>query len=187
MDVTTALSQTQASVKDIGGLNISHWLEHVKSVREEMPLVEACHHSDVWVDSYSFMEELGIAAGSDATFVTDMGTALISGFQVLEPSDGQRLFTSQGLGEMGYGLPGAIGAWFADPSRQMICLNCDGGLMMNLQDLHSVISHSIPMKIVIFNNDGYLMIKHTQNAIVDGRRSGTDIASGLSCLSTKVR
>ena len=53
--------------------------------------------------------------------------------------------------------------------------------MMNLQDLHSGISHSIPMKIVIFNNDGYLMIKHTQNAIVDGRRSGTDIASGLSC------
>jgi acetolactate synthase-1/2/3 large subunit len=110
-----------------------------------------------------------------------MGTALISGFQVLEPSDGQRLFTSQGLGEMGYGLPGAIGAWFADPKRQLICLNCDGGLMMNLQDLHSVISHTIPMKIVIFNNDGYLMIKHTQNAIVAGRRAGTDVASGLSC------
>jgi acetolactate synthase-1/2/3 large subunit len=110
-----------------------------------------------------------------------MGTALISGFQVLEPSEGQRLFTSQGLGEMGYGLPGAIGAWFADPFRQVICLNCDGGLMMNLQDLHSVISHSIPMKIVIFNNDGYLMIKHTQNAIVAGRRAGTDVASGLSC------
>ena len=64
----------------------------------------------MFADSYSFMEELGIAAGSDATFVTT-GTALISGFQVLEPSDGQRLFTSQGLGEMGYGLPGAIGAW----------------------------------------------------------------------------
>ena len=53
--------------------------------------------------------------------------------------------------------------------------------MMNLQDLHSVISHSIPLKIVIFNNDGYLMIKHTQNAIVSGRRAGTDAASGLSC------
>ena len=52
---------------------------------------------------------------------------------------------------------------------------------MNLQDLHSVISHGIPMKIVIFNNDGYLMIKHTQNAIVGGRRAGTDSASGLSC------
>ncbi len=52
---------------------------------------------------------------------------------------------------------------------------------MNLQDMHSVISHKIPLKIVVFNNDGYLMIKHTQNAIVEGRRAGTDKSSGLSC------
>ena len=93
----------------------------------------------------------------------------------------QKLFSSQGLGEMGYGLPGAIGAWFADQTRDIVCLNCDGGLMMNLQELHSVISNNIPMKIIIFNNDGYLMIKHTQNAILEGRRAGTDQSSGLSC------
>jgi acetolactate synthase-1/2/3 large subunit len=180
-DAPSALTQIHEAVQAIGGLALEPWLKHLRNVREEMPLVEACHRNDTWVDSYAFMADLGNAAGSDATFVTDMGTALISGFQVLEPSNGQRLFTSQGLGEMGYGLPGAIGAWFADPKRQVICLNCDGGLMMNLQDLHSVISHSIPMKIVIFNNDGYLMIKHTQNAIVAGRRAGTDVASGLSC------
>jgi acetolactate synthase-1/2/3 large subunit len=180
-DAPTALTQIHDAVQAIGDLALEPWLKHLRNVREEMPLVEACHRNENWVDSYAFMADLGHAAGSDATFVTDMGTALISGFQVLEPSNGQRLFTSQGLGEMGYGLPGAIGAWFADPKRQVICLNCDGGLMMNLQDLHSVISHSIPMKIVIFNNDGYLMIKHTQNAIVAGRRAGTDVASGLSC------
>ena len=181
VDAPTALTQIHAAVQFVGKLVIEPWLEHVKKVRHRMPLVEGCHHKESWVNSYSFIADLGNAAGSNTTFVTDMGTALISGFQVLEPSDGQRLFTSQGLGEMGYGLPGAIGAWFADPNRQVICLNCDGGLMMNLQDLHSVISHSIPLKIVIFNNDGYLMIKHTQNAIVAGRRAGTDAASGLSC------
>ena len=180
-DASTALTQIHAAVQSVGQLVIGPWLKHVREVRQLMPLVEACHHNEAWVDSYGFMSDLGRASGSHTTFVTDMGTALISGFQVLEPSNGQRLFTSQGLGEMGYGLPGAIGAWFADPTRQVICLNCDGGLMMNLQDLHSVISHSIPMKIVIFNNDGYLMIKHTQNAIVAGRRAGTDVGSGLSC------
>jgi acetolactate synthase-1/2/3 large subunit len=184
-DAPTALMQIHAAVQSVGQLAIEPWLEHVGVVRKKMPLVEPCHRNETWVDSYSFMADLGSAAGSDATFVTDMGTALISGFQVIEPSDGQRLFTSQGLGEMGYGLPGAIGAWLADPTRQVICLNCDGGLMMNLQDLHSVISHSIPMKIIIFNNDGYLMIKHTQNAIVAGRRAGTDVASGLSCPNYK--
>ena len=180
-DAPIALTQIHDAVQTIGSLCIDSWLEHVKDVRHSMPLVEACHRNENWVDSYSFMADLGNATGPETTFVTDMGTALISAFQVLEPSEGQRLFTSQGLGEMGYGLPGAIGAWFADPSRQVICLNCDGGLMMNLQDMHSVISQSIPMKIVIFNNDGYLMIKHTQNAIVSGRRAGTDASSGLSC------
>jgi len=179
-DAPTVLSQIHDHFKDcLVADNL--WFNHLTHVRENMPLVEHCHHDEAFVNSYEFMSELGSISGSDVTFVTDMGTALISGFQVLEPSDGQKLFTSQGLGEMGYGLPGAIGAWFADTSRKVICLNCDGGLMMNLQDLHSVISHNIPLKIVIFNNDGYLMIKHTQNAIVSGRRSGTDKNSGLSC------
>ena len=180
-DAPTVLSQIHEEVQAIGGLVVNSWLDHLTQVRQTMPLIEDCHKNETWVNSYTFMSELGNTAGCDATFVTDMGTALISGFQVLEPSDGQRLFTSQGLGEMGYGLPGAIGAWFADTSRKVICLNCDGGLMMNLQDLHSVISQNIPLKIVIFNNDGYLMIKHTQNAIVGGRRAGTDSSSGLSC------
>jgi acetolactate synthase I/II/III large subunit len=180
-DAPSVLCQLYSELASSDKLQIQPWLEHLRLLRDSLPLVEASHQSDQWVNSYPFMFELGDAASANTTFVTDMGTALISGFQVLRPRAGQRLFTSQGLGEMGYGLPGAIGAWFADPTRTVICLNCDGGLMMNLQELHSVISHEIPMKIVIFNNDGYLMIKHTQNAIVAGRRAGTDTASGLSC------
>jgi acetolactate synthase-1/2/3 large subunit len=180
-DAPTVLKQLHRALGEGPRLEIGPWIDHLGKTRHLLPLVEPCHQSEQWVDSYSFMAQLGEAAPAHTSFVTDMGTALISGFQVLEPRGGQRLFTSQGLGEMGYGLPGAIGAWFADPSREVICLNCDGGLMMNLQDLHSVISHGIPMKIVIFNNDGYLMIKHTQNAIVGGRRAGTDAGSGLTC------
>jgi len=180
-DAPSVLCQLHGELANSDKLQIQPWLEYLRRLRESLPLVEASHQSDLWVNSYPFISELGDAASSNTTFVTDMGTALISGFQVLRPRAGQRLFTSQGLGEMGYGLPGAIGAWFADPTRILICLNCDGGLMMNLQDLHSVISHEIPMKIIIFNNDGYLMIKHTQNAIVSGRRAGTDSASGLTC------
>ncbi len=180
-DAPTVLQQLHRALGEGPRLEIGPWIDHLSKTRHVLPLVEPCHQSEQWVDSYSFMAQLGEAAPAHTSFVTDMGTALISGFQVLEPRGGQRLFTSQGLGEMGYGLPGAIGAWFADPSREVICLNCDGGLMMNLQDLHSVISHGIPMKIVIFNNDGYLMIKHTQNAIVGGRRAGTDAGSGLTC------
>ena len=164
-------------------LNICNWLIYLKKLKEEFPLLEPCHKESTksFINSYLLVHKLGLKAKKNTTFVTDMGTALISGFQILEPRYGQKLFTSQGLGEMGYGLPGAIGAWFASKNRTIICLNCDGGLMMNLQDLQTVSHHNIPLKIIIFNNDGYLMIKHTQDAIVSGRRSGTDKNSGISC------
>lgn len=158
-----------------------NWLDHVVELRDVFPLVETCHHSDSGVNSYVFLSELGNLAPANTTYVTDVGTAFLTAGQVLEPTGGQRLIMSQGLGEMGYGLTGAIGAWFSDPSRLIVCLNTDGGLMMNLQEMHSIISNGIPLKLVIFNNDGYLMMKHTQNAIVGGRRAGTDPQSGLSC------
>jgi acetolactate synthase-1/2/3 large subunit len=82
---------------------------------------------------------------------------------------------------MGFGLPGAIGASFARNRGEVMCLNCDGGMMMNLQELQTVVHHRLPIKLFIFNNDGYLMIKHTQKAIMDGRYSGTDRKSGVSC------
>jgi acetolactate synthase-1/2/3 large subunit len=117
----------------------------------------------------------------DEVVVTDMGTALLSGHQVMRFRAGQRMMTSTGLGEMGFGLPGAIGASFARDRGRVLCLNCDGGMMMNLQELQTIAHHRLPIRIVVFNNDGYLMIKHTQKALFEGRYSGTHPTSGLSC------
>ncbi|TVS01889.1 MAG: thiamine pyrophosphate-binding protein [Cyanobium sp. PLM2.Bin73] len=178
-DAPTVLEQLHKALSASPWLN-EEWLQHIAQLRSTFPLVESCHKSDTWINSYPFLADLGQLAPSNTTFVTDVGTAFLTAGQVLEPNGGQRLIMSQGLGEMGYGLTGAIGAWFADNSRLIVCLNTDGGLMMNLQELHSVISNRIPLKLVIFNNDGYLMMRHTQTAIVDGRRSGTDPQSGLS-------
>ena len=62
-----------------------------------------------------------------------------------------------------------------------MCLNCDGGMMLNLQELQTIVHHQLPIKLFIFNNDGYLMIKHTQNALFKTDYVGTDRASGISC------
>ena len=117
----------------------------------------------------------------DEIVVTDMGTALLSGHQALAIKPPQRLLTSQGLGEMGFGLPGAIGASIAYNNGEVLCLNCDGGMMMNLQELQTIVHYKLPIKIIIFNNDGYLMIKHTQKAVLKGRYAGTDKLTGVSC------
>ena len=63
-----------------------------------------------FINSYAFMHEIQTYLKDDEVIVTDMGTALLSGHQILELTGNQRMMTSTGLGEMGYGLPAAIGA-----------------------------------------------------------------------------
>lgn len=158
------------------------WVVRCQETRRQFPWIGP-EHADQrgFINTYRFMERLGPHLKPDQVIVTDMGTALLCGHQALSIKSPQRLLTSQGLGEMGFGLPGAIGASFARQRGEVMCLNCDGGMMMNLQELQTVVHHQLPIKLFIFNNDGYLMIKHTQKAIMDGRYSGTDRRSGVSC------
>lgn len=159
------------------------WLSQCEKYKQSYPVVNPEEHPDRdgFINSYPFMQKLSEHFKSDQIVVTDMGTALLSGHQVLSMKKGQRLMTSTGLGEMGYGLPGAIGASFATDRGEVICLNCDGGMMLNLQELQTIAHHQLPIKLFIFNNDGYLMIKHTQKALFAGRYAGTDKKSGVSC------
>lgn len=158
------------------------WIERCDEWRRRYPWVGPEHPDrDGFINSYTFMERLNAHLKHDQIVVTDMGTALLSGHQVLRLKPPQRLMTSTGLGEMGYGLPAALGASFARDQGEVLCLNCDGGMMMNLQELQTLVHHQLPIKLVIFNNDGYLMIKHTQKALFKGRYAGTDRKSGVSC------
>jgi acetolactate synthase-1/2/3 large subunit len=112
--------------------------------------------------------------------VTDMGTALLSGHQAIRLKPNNIMFSSYGLGEMGYGLPAAIGAAFSSPEKEILCLNCDGGMMLNLQELQTIIQHKLKIKIIIFNNDGYLMIKHTQKMLFNGNYTAVDSNTGIT-------
>jgi acetolactate synthase-1/2/3 large subunit len=158
------------------------WIALCQGYLRKFPWIGPEHDDrDGFMNSYRFMERLNAFLKPDQVVVTDMGTALLSGHQVLKFKSGQRLMTSTGLGEMGYGLPGAIGASVALGGGEVMCLNCDGGMMMNLQELQTVVHHRLPIKLFIFNNDGYLMIKHTQKALFKKGFTGTDRASGVSC------
>jgi acetolactate synthase-1/2/3 large subunit len=158
------------------------WIERCDTYLRDFPWIGPEHADPAgFINSYRFMERLNGALKPDQVIVTDMGTALLCGHQVLKLCDGQRLMTSTGLGEMGYGLPAAIGASFARDRGEVMCLNCDGGMMMNLQELQTMVHHRLPIKLFIFNNDGYLMIKHTQNALFKSTYVGTDAKSGVSC------
>jgi len=158
------------------------WREQCGEYMKRYPWIGKEHADrDGFINSYPFMPLLEKYLRPDEIVVTDMGTALLCAHQALGISGQQRLLTSTGLGEMGFGLPAAIGASIAKDNAEIICLNCDGGMMMNLQELQTVVHHQLPIKIFIFNNDGYLMIKHTQKSLFAKNYVGTDKKSGLSC------
>ena len=158
------------------------WVEQCNSYRRRYPWVGPEHADQPpFINSYRFMEMLVRYFKPDQVVVTDVGPGLMSGHQVIKVKLGQRLMTSTGLGEMGYGLPGAIGASFARNHGEVMCLVGDGGMMLNLQELQTVVHHRLPIKLIVFNNDGYLMIKHTQNSLFSGRHAAVDRASGVSC------
>ncbi len=155
------------------------WIDYCNNLKNKYPLVDESFTEDGFVNSYSFINKLSENLSDNHIIVTDMGTALLSGHQAIMLKGNQTMFTSLGLGEMGYGLPGAIGAAFACPEKPVLCLNCDGGIMMNLQEAHSIVENNLNVKIVIFNNDGYLMIKHTQKMLFEGKFIGVNTDTGL--------
>lgn len=153
------------------------WLEMCKGWRT--PLVEPVHaDTNGYVNSYRIAHHLQGYLRPDEIIYIDDGCNLCPIFQVMRFKPPQRVITSGGLGEMGCGLPGAIGASFAGGKREVILVNGDGGMMLNIQELATVANHKLPIKIILFENDGYGMIKGTYTNM-KMERVGVDRNSGL--------
>ena len=133
-----------------------------------------------YVNSYYFVDQLSEALNKNDTIITDMGFSFTSTHQALKVKEGQTFHTNSGHAPMGWGLPAAVGAFYAKNKNRVICLTGDGGFQLNIQELATVMHHKIPMKIFVFNNEGYLTIKQTQQLGFDGRIMGADKKSGLS-------
>ena len=132
---------------------VDSWIGKARGLRESFPrrkqaaeAIPVAGRGD-FHNSYDVVYEISDQAGPTDIFTTDMGTGLLSGFYGLDINDEQRLSTSLGLGEMGYGLPAAIGIQIANPDHRVICLNADGGMMLNLQELQTVAHHQLPIKL----------------------------------------
>ena len=93
--------------------------------------------------------------------------------------EGQRVFLTSGLGAMGYGLPAMIGAYMASDRRPFFGIESDGSLMMNVQELQTIASLRLPLRLFVFNNAGYASIRNTQRNYFDGRYVGSGPSSKL--------
>ena len=131
-----------------------------------------------YVSNYFLIEKLSEILDSKFDIVTSDGSANVVTMQVAKLKNGQRLITNTGCAPMGYGLPCAIGV--ACNNQEVLCIEGDGSLHMNIQELQTVKHNMLPIKILLLNNDGYLSIKITQKTFFDGRYVGSEKTSGVS-------
>ncbi len=166
---------------DAASLGIDDWRTRCGRWKDKYPvcLPEYRDNRDK-VNSFHFVDCLSEKLGAGAVVVTDMGTSFTCTMQTFRTKAGQRLFTSSGFASMGFGLPGAIGACFAQGRRKTILITGDGGLQMNIQELQTVVHNKLPLIIFVLNNQGYLTIKLMQQNHF-GRYIGSDPSSGLTC------
>jgi len=161
--------------------DIGEWINKCQLWKTKYPVVlpEYKENKD-GVNSFYFIDVLSEKLGSDAVVVTDMGTSFTCTMQTFKVKAGQRLFTSSGHASMGFGLPGATGACFANNKKKTICISGDGGLQMNIQELQTMVHYRLPIILFVLNNGGYLTIKLMQQNHF-GRYVGSDPSSGVSC------
>jgi len=136
--------------------------------------------SDGLISHYQLMDALSDVVPEDTVVSTgSSGLGLEAFYTVFRNKPGQRIFLTSGLGSMGYGLPTAIGACFANRCKPMVAVEGDGSLQLNIQELATLRAFNLPICLIIMNNEGYASIRNTQRNYFKGRFVGTGPEAGL--------
>lgn len=132
------------------------------------------------INSYHFMRRFSEKVSEDAIFLVDTGSCFHVFAQAFQVKFGQRHIITGGLSTMGY-MPGSVGVAAASQGKDVFCITGDGSVQFNIQELQTIIQNNLPVKLIVLNNNGYLLIRLTQNNFQEGRFIGVDKDSGVSC------
>ncbi len=155
------------------------WLRVCQRWKERYPIIlEEFYQDKEHVNSYVFVDKLSDLLSADDLVVAGNGLDEVSYWQAFKVKAGQRTMISGNWGPMGWDLPAAVGACIGS-GRRTICLCGDGSIQWNVQELLTIMHYKLPVKIFIFNNQGYTNIRLTQ-ANFFGRYVGADKTSGVS-------
>ena len=141
---------------------VMDWKKKYDPVKEEFYMQDAVH-------PYAFMRNLSRIMGKDDVLVGDCGGNLVVLSHAFETKYGQRILTNNGNSPMGFSFAAAMGCWFADPKRQVVCTIGDGGFNMNIQELQTLLNYGIKTKTFIMNNHVYGITKQFQETNFEGR------------------
>lgn len=157
------------------------WVKWCQDLQKRYPatLDEYRHDDNKLINPYVFTDKLFAQLKKDDRIICGNGSACVITFQASKVKQGQRMFTNSGCAAMGYGFPAAVGVAVADNSKRTICLDGDGSVMMNIQELATVAYNKLNVKLIILNNNGYHSIRQTQTNLFKPPFIGIDGESGI--------
>jgi acetolactate synthase I/II/III large subunit len=159
----------------------SEWLARCKAWQARYPVVLSDYGKLEGVSNYVLVEVLSQEmATTDLLVPGSSGACSEVTMQAFKVQKGMRIFNTQGLGPMGFGVPAALGGCLASGGMRTVCIDGDGGFQMNCQELETIRRLGLPIKFFVLNNDGYASIRTTQRSYFQGRFVASDPSSGLT-------
>ena len=152
----------------------SKWLAQIDAWKNEHPLTMRPNGVMGPLDIFNAINE----QFDDAIIVTDVGQHQMLTSQYVDITENRQIIMSGGLGTMGYGLPGAIGAKIGNPDKPVIAISGDGGMQMNIQELATAVLEELPVILCIFNNEYLGMVRQWQKLFYGKRYSMTNLRAG---------
>ena len=146
------------------------WLDRCHLWKKKYPILQKIFFNDKkFVNPYVLIDDLSKKLSKKDIIVADDGGHLTWTIQAFKVKYGQKLFSAFGNSPMGYALPASIGASIAKNKSKVICIDGDGSIQINLQELHTIDKLRLPIKIFILNNNGYGIIKQFQELYLGKR------------------
>ena len=178
-DVKEFLDALNKEIDGVIKIDLSSWYEVINRYRTKYPSRVEAQELSV-IDPNRFMALLSEQCADGDVICLDVGQNQMWAAQSFLLKKGQRMI-SGGLGAMGFSLPAALGAAKALPGQRIVSLSGDGGIQINIQDLEVIVSHQLPVKIFVFNNNCLGMVRQFQDIYFGGRQQSTVLGYGYGC------
>lgn len=172
--VRTTVRKFAEAIEDLPAAESQEWVSHCREMREKYPVVLPEYRESNPLNSYYFTDLLAKEAPENAVVTVDTGSVCNAVSQTWRLKKGQRYFISGGLSCMGF-WAGSIGA----VDQPVIALSGDGSVSMNIQEFATLAYNKLPVKLFVYNNNGYMLIRHNQHNYMNDRFLGVGPDSGV--------
>lgn len=186
-DAKEALQGLLTRLRDVKFKSVSeNWLRRCVEWKKRYPVCLPEYEKTVGaINVYTFMDRLSSLASEGDAFIGDAGSAIYAVSQgLILRHNNQRYIPSSAMATMGYTIPAALGVSAALGDKRVMAITGDGSLQQNIQELQTILHYKLPIKLFIWNNDGYLSIRASQKNYFEERYIGEGPRSGVSIPDT---